>query len=167
MKIQDAINILNLTGAINAATIKAAYRRASAIYHPDREHGSTEMMQAVNAARDALTGYTREERYEAEETYEPTSNYGEELARAIQTALNLDGLTLELCGNWLWIAGDTKTHKAALKAAGFRWAPKKQEWYFRPAEWKSASRGTWDKEKIREHHGSTTIKRGPRRAAIK
>jgi hypothetical protein len=35
-------------------------------------------------------------------------------------------------------------------------------WYFRPAEWKSTNRGTWDIEKIRDTHGSVTVSRKER-----
>lgn len=53
------------------------------------------------------------------------------LREKIEAALNM-GLTVELMGLWVWVTGDTKPHKEELKAAGFKWAPKKetQPWYF-------------------------------------
>ena len=33
-----------------------------------------------------------------------------------------------MCGRWLWIGGNTKEHKDALKAAGCRWCSGKKLW---------------------------------------
>ena len=58
MKLQDALNVLGLTGSdITLEQAKAAYRRASQKYHPDRNPGGLPMMQAVNAAWQACKGW--------------------------------------------------------------------------------------------------------------
>lgn len=36
-------------------------------------------------------------------------------------------LSIEVCGSWLWISGDTKPNKDVLKAAGLWYAPKKEK----------------------------------------
>ena len=53
------------------------------------------------------------------------------LQKAIELVKELK-LKAELCGAWLWVERnpDTKTVKEQLKAAGFRWACKKEQWYF-------------------------------------
>jgi len=48
--------------------IRAAYRRAASTAHPDREGGSTERMQAINAAYDVLGDQERRRAYDAGET---------------------------------------------------------------------------------------------------
>ena len=149
MKVQDAINLLNITGEVNAATVKQAFRKAAAKYHPDRNPAGLEMMKAVNEAREALEGYEGV----AVQTEE---NYGDELNAVLNAAMLLAGLNLELCGNWLWVDGDTRTHKTALKEMKFRWAPKKKKWYFRPSGYSSkGSRGKFSMDDIRAAHGST------------
>lgn len=47
-------------------------------------------------------------------------------------ALGLD-IEQKRPGCCIWIAGDTKPHREELKAFGFRWAPKKSAWYWKPA----------------------------------
>ena len=42
----------------------------------------------------------------------------------------LEGLNIDLLGSWLWIGGNTKANKEALKALGCRWASKKKLWYW-------------------------------------
>ncbi len=65
------------------------------------------------------------------------------------------GLSGELCGSWLWVSGDTKAKKEELKANGFKYAPKKHLWFFRPTSQKSFSRGNWEIDRIRQVHGSS------------
>lgn len=35
-------------------------------------------------------------------------------------------------GCCIWVSGDTKPHRETLKEFGFRWAPKKSAWYWKP-----------------------------------
>lgn len=35
-------------------------------------------------------------------------------------------ISVELCGSWLWISGDTRSFKDYLKAAGCKWSGKKR-----------------------------------------
>ena len=36
--------------------------------------------------------------------------------------------------DWAWISGDTKPIKEDLKELGFRWSPRRKQWYHRDAE---------------------------------
>lgn len=71
--------------------------------------------------------------------------------------IGLAGISIEVCGAWVWVTGDTKDHKDTLKAAGYWWAPKKTAWYFRPPDHKSRNKGEWDLDKIRDTYGSTSV----------
>jgi hypothetical protein len=153
MTAKDALKILGLSTAASFEQIKLAYRKACATYHPDRNPAGLEMMKMVNCAYNALTDYQPT----SESEITDTSNYGEELNAALNAIINL-GLEIEICGSWLWVGGDTKPHKEILKNAGFKWASKKMMWNFRPAKWKSYSRGKYSMDEIRNAHGSVQIK---------
>jgi hypothetical protein len=84
-------------------------------------------------------------------------NLGDELNAALNAIIGL-GLDIEICGSWIWVSGDTRPHREVLKAAGFKWAPKKLMWSYSPAGKKTWSRGGWDMEQIRANHGSVTVK---------
>lgn len=71
--------------------------------------------------------------------------------------VGLEGIALEVCGAWLWVSGNTKPHKEVFKKAGFFWASKKMQWYFRTPEYQSHSRGNWSMDDIRACHGSEKI----------
>lgn len=143
--------------------IKIAYRQACKKYHPDRNPAGLEMMKLINAAYDALQDVINGAPFDksvGREYKEGSENYGEEINKALSAIINL-GLTIEVCGSWVWVSGNTKLYRDTLKAAGFKWAPKKSMWHFRPADYKSFNRGAWDMDKIRETHGSQIIKNKP------
>ena len=60
----------------------------------------------------------------------------EELAKNVVTAIKelekVDNISLEVCGTWLWVDGDTKPNKDLIKSLGGRWAKMKQKWYIAP-----------------------------------
>ena len=135
--------------------LKAEYRRLSKIYHPDLG-GDLEIMKQINAqyetAFDALNASSDE----------PKAETAADFINIINALVKLQGITIELCGSWLWISGDTKAVKEELKAAGCRWASKKSMWYWHPADWKPANRKTATMEHIRQKYGSKIISSGSR-----
>jgi len=157
MNIKDSLAILGLTATASPHEIKTAYRRASAKYHPDRNPAGLEMMKAVNVAYSSLIEFNYDGSTNPIDE-DVNGDYGELLSDAINAVINLTGLDIEICGAWVWLSGETRQHKEAIKAAGYFWARKKQAWYFRPADYKSKNRGSWDLDKIRSHHGSTGVK---------
>lgn len=152
----------------NCATLdelKRAYRAAAMQNHPDRG-GDAEEMKRINseyerrfeelkhqqntAAAADTTGKTR-----------ATTETAGDFIRIIAELLKLDGLTVELCGRWLWISGDTLKHKEQLKAIGCRWSSTKKMWSWHFAEegdtW---SRGRRSMDQIRRKYGSTVYTNG-------
>ena len=151
MHINDALKVLGVTGEYNPEIIKAAYRKACSLYHPDRNPAGLEMMKLVNQAYEALKNATGEAIIEGD-----YSSYGEDLNNALNAVYGL-GFDIEICGAWIWLHGDTRPHKEKLKEAGFKWAPKKKLWYFRPADYKSKGRGKFSMDEIRASHGSEKV----------
>ena len=148
MNIYDAAKILGLTGTITPDDIKTAYHAATKKYHPDVNPAGEEIMKLVNAAYAVLKDFDGEIK-------DQQSDYGDALNEALNAIFGLSGLIIEICGAWLWITGDTREHKNRLKQAGFKWAPKKRAWYFRPEEYRSRSRGSSSLEEIRAKYGSS------------
>jgi len=65
-------------------------------------------------------------------------------------------LTIEIVGTWIWVSGNTRPQKQALKAAGFFWSHEKKMWY-----WRHSSRRGWKSGKsldeIKQTHGTRTM----------
>lgn len=51
-------------------------------------------------------------------------DYSELVNEALTKLMELDGLLVEIVGNWIWISGETKANKDALKNLGCFYASK-------------------------------------------
>lgn len=143
----------------NLDELKAQYRRLAMMYHPDRG-GSVEIMQAINAEHDRLfEQLKREQNARAEQDNtgrtRATTETPEEFRTIISALLKIPGIIVELCGSWLWITGDTRPVKDALKSAGCRWSSSKKMWYWRhPEDTSFRYRGKSSMGEIRDKYGS-------------
>ena len=154
---RDALKILDLPVRSMFEDIKKAYRLACSKYHPDRNPAGLEMMKLVNAAYQALSDYNESMWEGGDSDYLHEESLGEEMNAALNAIINL-GLTIEICGTWIWVSGDTRPHKETLKESGYRWAPKKLMWMWRPEGSKSYGRGKFSMDEIRVAHGSVNVK---------
>lgn len=152
MNHSDAAKILSLSGEITPEIVKQAYRKACKAFHPDRNPAGLEMMKAVNVAYAVLKDVTAN-------IENSDILYSEKLNKAINAIISLEGVVVEVCGSWVWLSGNTKPHKEEIKAFGYFWASKKKQWYFRPSDYKSKSRGGFSMDEIRSIHGSSEVKR--------
>jgi hypothetical protein len=162
MNINEALNVLGLAGGVfTQEEIKTAYRQRANRYHPDKVAESekekcTEIMKAINAAYVFLKGLDKDITVNVETS--TFYNYCEELETVLDALYALHGLLVEVCGNWIWITGETRQHAAALgkKGLGCFYASKKQAWYYRPEEHKSSNRGqAFSMDDIRYKYGSS------------
>jgi curved DNA-binding protein CbpA len=167
MNVNQAMNVLNLTGSVTQKDIKKAYKLASIKYHPDKNPAGAEMMKIINNAFELLSKLGEQvEMGQNAESYD----YGEIINQVLNQLVTLEGITIEICGNWVWVGGETKPHAKRLGrkegGIGCIFSKKKAMWYYRPKEYKSSSRRSHSMEEIRELHGSTTINaKGPKRLA--
>ena len=142
MNINEALNVLNLKGTVSKEELAKAYKRMAIKYHPDKNPSGVEMMKEFTHT-DEKNAY----------------NYSEDLEEVISEILKMQGVEIEICGNWIWLSGNTKEHKEKIKSLGCFWASQKKKWYYRPAEHKSFKRSkAWNMETIREKYGSSFVK---------
>lgn len=156
------------TGCASLDAAKARYKELAKRYHPDiNPEAGDEAMQQINAEYDEVVkrlsrvssdGCTQATEQEARDA----QDVAEAFRAAVLAIIHLRGIQIELCGSWLWVSGDTYQHREALKAAGYRWASKKQMWYWRPEEAACPHhrRGA-SMADIRTKYGSERIKSDP------
>ena len=149
------------TNCRNLDELKKEYRRLSMIHHPDRG-GDPEVMKAINAEHDEVFEILKRQHNETHDEHHQTTETPEEFRHIIDLLMKLDGLTVELCGSWLWIGGNTREHKEELKAAGCRWSHNKKLWYWRHPEDGCYRRGAKSKtmSEIRFKYGSQIFEAG-------
>jgi hypothetical protein len=150
---------------------KSLYKKLAFQHHPDLG-GDTATMQAINAE---WARFQSEYAYRSERTRQQQAHaegkktaadfhnldeVAEVLRVKIESLLNISSeLTVELCGLWVWVTGETKKHREAIKAVeGMRYAPDKQAWYF--AAVPSFNRTRRSMDEIRSMHGSQQFTRG-------
>ena len=137
--------------------VKATYKTLAKLHHPDKG-GDLATMQAINNEYSfAIAKIAKGENLsDAEISDIITEN--EKYRDAIAAIINLDGISIELVGCWIWVTGNTFPVKADLKKAGFYFASKKVAWYFRTEEYKSNSRKNYSLDEIKSKYGSQEIK---------
>ncbi|WP_299011337.1 DnaJ domain-containing protein [uncultured Shewanella sp.] len=165
MNINDALNILNLSQSVTKKEIKKAYKAASLKYHPDRNPAEAETMKLINLAYDFLRSLDsfESETIEATEDFQQT-DYSEEFNTVLSALFVLQerenaDFEIEICGNWIWISGNTKPFAKQLgrKEGGIGCYFCKKNggcWYYRPEQFKSKNRKSCSMNEIRELHGS-------------
>ena len=142
---------------------KKQYYKLCMQYHPDRPNGNLEAMQAINAEWD----YLRKHNYNIHQgrdggvytdwAQEVPDDVTDMFAEIISKLVTMVGLEIEICGSWLWVGGNTREHREALKGLGMRWASKKRMWYKAPRDWKRKTRHTLEMGEIRAKYGSTSV----------
>jgi hypothetical protein len=134
-------------GCTTQAEIKARYRELARKHHPDMG-GDLRTMQEINTqASKAMSEGAKSEARDRQRTahaenrksaadFHDLDEVTEEIRTMIEFALNLNGVDVELMGLWVWLTGNTKTHREAFKAwnetheTKWKWSPKKTAWYF-------------------------------------
>lgn len=134
--------------------LKRAYHRLAMENHPDRG-GDAEVMKEVNAEYDRAFEHIK---YVTNlGNPHPVSEVAEDFRRAVELALNCDGVIVELCGSWLWLGGDTYPHRETLKSM-YRWSGSKRKWYWSPnSRQYIRGGGGVSMGAIRRHYGSRIL----------
>ena len=139
---------------------KTTYRFLAFKYHPDTGGDKEEMQEINNQYHLKLksfdgakfTGSDKKDHY-----YRYNQEVEQELIDKINEllGLRLDGVIIELVGTWIWVHGDTRTHKTALKTAKCQWHSKRSMWYFRKFSYRRKYSGV-DFDTLRDSYGSKT-----------
>lgn len=138
--------------------LKAEYKRLAKRWHPDREGGNLEYMQQINAEYDRLAAILPKVNAKGER-YQPKDREAPEAFRAAVVAVqSIPGILVELCGEWLWVTGNTREHKDIFKAAGYRWSNNKTAWYWHEGEYRRSGKKKYTMDEIRAMHGSKSVK---------
>lgn len=127
--------------------LKKAYRNLAKQHHPDHG-GNIETMKSINREYEQVFKMLN-----TESKFDVKDGFRE----VIDQIVNLD-VSIEICGLWIWVSGNTYAVKNELKSAGFMWASKKHMWYWRPEEAASHGKKSTDMESIRIKYGSEMIK---------
>lgn len=145
--------------------LRKAYKDLLKQHHPDNG-GSEEIMKAINVEYEQLFKILKN-RHESKATGTESNtsenvkwNFEEDekLREVLQKIINFEDISIEICGSWLWVSGNTYQYRKAFKELGFMWASTKKMWYWKPETYVKKSRKALSMDEIRDYYGSTEVK---------
>lgn len=144
--------------------VKAMYKTLAKQHHPDCG-GDTAIMQAINVEYAyACAKLIRGENLTKEDTNEQVRQ-SEEYRAVIEKLCTLEGIAIEVCGNWIWVTGNTFPVRKQLKETGLYFASKKVAWYYRADEFRTKG-GKKTLDEIRVKYGSQKVHNSKQGKAI-
>lgn len=141
-----------------AEDLKKAYRKAAVKNHPDNG-GDAATMAQINEEYTRLWDLVKDTHKTQEgKTYTRTGDKAtkeapQDFINLIDQLLKLHGITIEIIGAFVWITGDTKSNKDALKALNFRWHSKKSAWYLAPDWYHKTNKRQYTLDEVRNMYG--------------
>lgn len=138
-----------------AEELKKAYRTWAKKLHPDLGGNAEEFKVMQNEYEKLWERLKNIHTNSQGETYtRETDETPEEYINIINVLIRLEGVYVEICGNWIWASGNTHPYKETLKGLKFKWAHKKRAWYYHSEPYHKRSRRELSLDEIREMFGS-------------
>lgn len=137
---------------------KSLYFDLAKKLHPDMG-GSSESFQNLNSQFHSFKPST--EKFSGEFEKWMPENY----IKIVESLMRISGITITICGSWIWLGGETKAVKEEIKAIpafelGFNrgFSKDKSMWYFSPVGYRKKSKRELSFDEIQNWYGSEEIK---------
>ena len=143
--------------------LKTTFRELVKFHHPDKQTGNLETMKAINNEYELAFEYIKNNPInETEKKSNFYANVNDGFRETLEKIIFIPEITIEICGSWLWINGETRPVKGLLKDAGLWYAANKKAWYFKPSDYKAKKHKAFSMNDIRNKYGSETIEKKER-----
>lgn len=157
----------------NLQELRKQYRDLLKKFHPDNG-GNVSDMQEVNAEYDKLFKAMKDrhenESADSNKSDNSSSNtkthyndnmydWGNDkaLREALEKIIAFEGIEILICGQWIWVSGNTYQYKKELKEIGFKLASQKKQWYYHTDIFIKKSHKSLSMDEIRDYYGSTKV----------
>jgi hypothetical protein len=159
MTIQEAMKVIK-PGGNNKEDLQSAWRLLAKKYHPDINPDGLEIMKAVNAAYNLLMENINKWSIRSF-TDDGSPSIDEALAAIYAKIRHLPDISLEVCGSWLWVTGNTYPVREPIKAAGLKFSSNKKAWYWHPEGYRKRSKKSFNMDEVRTMWGSQGLDSEP------
>ena len=144
--------------------LKKEYKRLAMKHHPDIG-GNDSDMKEINAEYDTLFERLKNIHQSADgKTYTAkteTTETPNQFKEIINRLITLTDITIEICGSWLWITGNTYQHRNVLKHLQFKYSKSKNAWYYHTEGYRKSHGKIYSLDEIRDLYGSETVMSKP------
>lgn len=144
-------------------TLRKKYRELTKKLHPDCGGNAKDFQEMQSEYEKIFSNLKNNSAFnattEAEKTkYNTEFNWKNDklLREMIEKIITFESITIEICGIWLWLTGNTFPYKDQLKDLGFLWSKTKKAWYWKPYE-TFYRRGNKTLSQIRLEYGSEQV----------
>ncbi len=135
---------------------KAEYKKMAMELHPDKGGETAKFQDLLNQFHNFKP---TSEKFSGEAAQWNSQEY----ASIIEALLKFNGITIHICGSWIWLSGNTYIIKDEIKKIetgntykrGF--SRNKQQWYFSPTNYKKKRGKVLSFEKIQNLYGDEAI----------
>lgn len=79
------------------------------------------------------------------------------LREALEKTINFNGIDIIICGQWIWVSGNTFCYRKELKEFGFKWASQKKMWRWKSESYQKKSRKTLSMNDIMNYYGGAKV----------
>lgn len=135
--------------------LKEQFRKLCLKLHPDKGGNETKFKAMVNEYEYLLKNFSFKNFTNERANFEV--NMDEALREILYKVIHLQGVHIEIIGNWLWLSANTYPYRKFLKSLGFRFAGKKKAWYWKGYEYKKTSKKQFELNELRKIYGSESI----------
>lgn len=143
--------------------LKTTFRELVKFHHPDKSTGDLETMKQINIEYELAFEYIKKNPInENEKKSNFYANVNDGFRETLEKIIFIPAITIEICGSWIWVNGETKPVKDLLSKAGLWYAGNKKAWYFKPSDYKAKKHKAFSMDDIRGKYGSETVEKKER-----
>jgi len=137
-------------------SLKKQYLKLAKKYHPDAGGTTIQFQELKNEYEKLLHKILSGSKLDSDQQKNEIV-IDENIRAIIDSLINIENITVELIGKWLWIGGDTFPVKEVFKSSGLAPMRKGKNFYWVYKGIESAGRGKLTMEQIRNKYGSQNI----------
>ena len=138
---------------------KQLYRELAKKFHPDNGASGEELKEIISEFKVWFEHFKNVHEKDGQ-TYtskNETSYTAEQFIEIINKLSSIPNIEVEMCGDWLWITGNTYPYKEQLKEFGCRWSVGKKKWYWTQDPYNKGFKHP-TMNQIRNRYGSENVK---------